>query len=184
MYILDLRIEWARAQSRALRWDEERRLLPEEMRRVVTTHIGTRDRWLRRVNARSDVPIDITRGLDAYAHRQADIYLSLATSFINLWSPELRKNGITVDWPSELAEDAATVEALPERKSGRKKVKAAYHFESESEDDVVEAIQFGANLEGDTESFVSGDSIESDGESILHHLAGYTDDENSEEDAL
>jgi hypothetical protein len=40
MYILDLRIEWARVRSRAFRWNEEKRLLPEEMRRVVTTHVG------------------------------------------------------------------------------------------------------------------------------------------------
>jgi hypothetical protein len=113
MYILDLRIEWAWAQSRALRWDEERQLLPEEMRRTVTTHVGMHNQWLRRVNAHSDISADISRGLDAYAHRQANIYGLLATSFVTLWSPELRKNNISVDWPSELEEHAATVDAPP-----------------------------------------------------------------------
>jgi hypothetical protein len=84
------------------------------MRRVVTTHVRTRDRWQSRVNVRSDVSSDISRGLDAYAHRQADIYWSLAVSFINIWSPELKKNNIIVNWPSELAEQAATAEAIPE----------------------------------------------------------------------
>jgi hypothetical protein len=180
MYILDLRVEWAQARSRALRWDEERRLLPEEMRRAVTTHVGTRDRWLSRVNARSDVSKDIFHGLNAYAHRQADIYWSLAISFISLWSPELRKNNISVDWPSELAEHAATVDALPERKSGRKKAKATYMSDSESEGDAVESTLFGS---GRLESGIGGeDVIESDGESVLLHLAGYTDGKNSEED--
>jgi hypothetical protein len=177
MYVLDLRIEWARARSRALRWEEEKRLLPEGMRRVVTTHLGTRDQWLERVNAHSGVSMDISRGLDAYAHRQADIYSSLAISFVNLWSPELRKNGITIDWPFELAELAATVDALPERKSGRK-VKNTYTSDSESGDGTAGSIRFRGS---DTESLVGGeDLIGSDGESILQRLAGYTD---SEEDA-
>ena len=81
---LDLRIEWAQARSRALRWDEEKRLLPEEMQHTITAHIGTRDQWLSCVNARSDVSTDINRGLDAYVHRQADIYWSLAVSFVDI----------------------------------------------------------------------------------------------------
>jgi hypothetical protein len=180
MYISDMRIEWARARSRALRWNEEKRLLPEEMRRTIATHIGTRDRWLSRLNARSDVSMDISRGLDAYAHRQADTYYSLAVHFVTLWSPELRKNGITIDWPSELAEHAATVDALPERKCGRKKVKPVYMSDSESGDDVAKSIQF---RDIDTESLAGGDSgedaIELDGESTILH-AGYTDSEDSE----
>lgn len=36
MYILDMRIEWAQARSCALHWDKEKRLLPEEMRCVIT----------------------------------------------------------------------------------------------------------------------------------------------------
>jgi hypothetical protein len=184
MYILDLRIEWARARSRALRWEEEKQLLPEEMRRVITTHVGTRNRWVSRVNARSDLPTDISRGLDAYAHRQANIYWTLAISFVNLWSPELRKNHITIDWPLEVAEHAATVEAVPERKSGRKKAKVAYMSDSESEDVALEDIRFRGRLGSDTNSVGDEDSIESDGESILHHLAGYTESETSEDDAL
>jgi hypothetical protein len=132
--------------------------------------------------------MDISRGLDAYAHRQADVYWSLAVSFVTLWSPELRKSNITVDWPPEVAEHAATVDAPPERKAGRRKAKAAYMSDSdESEDGTLESIRFrGARLESDAESLVGGgDSIGSDGdgESILQYLAGYTDNENSD-DAL
>ena len=183
---LDLRIEWAKVRSRAHRWEEEKRLLPEEMRRVVTAHIGTRNLWLSRVNTRSDLKMDISRGLDAYAYRQADIYWSMAISFVKLWAPELRKNGITVDWPSEVKELAATVDALPERKSSRKKAKATYTSESESEDDAVESAQFkGSYFESDTECLAGGeDLLESDGESILQHLASYTDSENEDGDAV
>jgi hypothetical protein len=153
------------------------------MRRVVTTHVRTRDRWQSRVNVRSDVSSDISRGLDAYAHRQADIYWSLAVSFINIWSPELKKNNIIVNWPSELAEQAATAEAIPERKSGRKKANA-YITDSESGDDAEMESRFGGSRhEGDTESLVNDEEFaESDGESVLHHLAGYADSENSEDD--
>jgi hypothetical protein len=185
IYILDLRIEWARARSRALRWEEEKRLLPEEMRRTVATHIGTRNRWLSRLNTRSDLSTDISRGVDAYACRQADIYYSLAVSFVDIWSPVLRENGITVNWPPELAERAATVNAVPERKSGRKKAKPAYMSDSESEGGGVDSVQLGGDpLESDTDSLVGGkDANESDGESVLLHFAGYADSENSEEDS-
>jgi hypothetical protein len=177
-----MRIEWARARSRAHRWEEEKRLLPEEMRRTVVTHIATRDRWLSRITSRSDVSSEISQGLDAYARRQANVYHSLAISFVDLWSPELRKNKITVDWPPELAGHAAEVDALPERKSGRKKAKPAYT--SDSEDGGVKSIRIGGgHRESDNASLAGGeDTTDSDGESILLHLAGYTDSENSEQD--
>jgi hypothetical protein len=97
-----------------------------------------------------------------YAHRQADIYWSLAVSFVNIWSLELRKNNITVDWLPDVADHAATVVALPEQKSGCQKANATHTSDSENEDDAVESIRF-RGLEGDTESPVDGkDSIESD----------------------
>lgn len=152
------------------------------MRRVVATHIATRDQWLLQLNSRSDVSSDISRGLDAYARRQADIYHSLAISFVDLWSPELRKNKIKVDWPQELAGHAAKVDANPERKSGRKKAKPAYTSDSESGDGGVKSIRSGgSHLESEIASLAGGeDATDSDGESILLHLAGYTDGENSE----
>ena len=178
-----MRIEWARARSHALRWEEEKRLLPEEMRRTVATHIGTRKRWLLQLNKRSDLPTDISRGLDAYACRQADTYYSLAVSFVDIWSPVLLENKITVNWPSELAEHAATVDAVPERTSGRKKAKPAYMSDSESGDGGVQSVRFrGDPLESDTDSLVGGkDANESDGESVLLHFAGYADSENSDD---
>jgi hypothetical protein len=170
MYILDMRIEWAWAQSCTHHWDEERRLLPEEMQHVIKTYLGMRDRWLSRLNVRSDVSVDVLHGLDTYMHRQADIYWSLALSFVNLWSPELWKNKISVDWLPELAEHTATVDPPPERKSGCKKVKAAYMSNSKSKSDTI--------------GEAGEDTIEQDGESVLLHVAGYTDGKNSEDDEI
>ncbi|KAF8469356.1 hypothetical protein DFH94DRAFT_685311 [Russula ochroleuca] len=146
----NMRIEWAWAQSCTHHWDEERRLLPEEMQHVIKTYLGMRDRWLSRLNA--------------------DIYWSLALSFVNLWSPELWKNKISVDWPPELAEHTATVDPPPERKSGCKKVKAAYMSNSKSKSDTI--------------GEAGEDTIEQDGESVLLHVAGYTDGKNSEDDEI
>lgn len=145
------------------------------------THVGRCNQWLLHINAHSDISMDISRGLDTYAHCQADIYWSLAISFVTLWSPELQKNNISVDWRSELTEHVATADAVPKQKSSCKKAKPAYMSDRKSEDD---AIHFGGScLESDTVSQVGGkDTIESDGESVLLHLAGYTDSENSEED--
>ena len=83
------------------------------MQRVVKTLVGMRDRWLSRVKARSNILSDLSCGLDAYTHRQADVYWSLAISFVDLWAPELRKSNIKIDWPSEVADRAATVDAAP-----------------------------------------------------------------------
>lgn len=178
-----MQIEWAWARLHALRWEEEKCLLPEEMQRTVATHIGTHKRWLLQLNKRSDLPTDISRGLDAYACCQADTYYSLAVSFVDIWSPVLRENKITVNWPSELAEHAATVDAVPKRTFGHKKAKPAYMSNSESGDGGVQSIRFrGDPLESDTDSLVGGkDANESDGESVLLHFAGYADSENSDD---
>ena len=180
-----LRIEWAWTQLHAYRWDEERRLLLEEMRHTVTTHIGTHDLWLSWLHMWSDVSPDVLHGLNAYSHCQANIYYMLVVSFIKIWSPELWKNNITVEWPLELAKLTARAEAIPERKSGQKKAKLA-HTSSSKSDNGSAGIHLGdGHLDSDSEPLVgSEDTIkfdgETSGESVLLHLVHYTDSEDSE----
>ena len=109
----------------------------------------------------------------------------LVVSFIKIWSPELWKNNITVEWPLELAKLTARAEAIPERKSGQKKAKLA-HTSSSKSDNGSAGIHLGDNhLDSDSEPLVgSEDTIkfdgETSGESVLLHLVHYTDSEDSE----
>lgn len=105
----------------------------------------------------------------------------LAVSLASIWSPELQKNNITVDWLSDIADHVATVEALPEQKSGCKKANTTYMSDSKGKNDPA---QFGG-LERDAESLVDvEDSIKSDGKSFLQHLTHYTDSKSSDSDDL
>ncbi|KAM6490236.1 hypothetical protein JOM56_014213 [Amanita muscaria] len=78
-----LRVEWAKAQARKQRWEEEVILIQEEMRRVVMFHD--------QAACRSDA--DRT-----YAEKQAHLCESLARGCVTSWLPTLKGNGITTDW--------------------------------------------------------------------------------------
>ncbi|KAJ7175247.1 hypothetical protein C8R43DRAFT_873015 [Mycena crocata] len=99
-----LRIEWAKARARRLRWSEEVDLLEEEMKRILkfftwwagwwTGLIGQR-RWM--VTGDECKPLDDAQreGETAYASRQAALRLALRDSFADKWStlPDLIRRG-------------------------------------------------------------------------------------------
>ena len=96
---LGMHVEWAKAQARADRWQEEVVLLKEEMRRVIAfldwRSTWWRDQGLRNTNIRDD----IKDGLITYANRQADLMRNLAKSFAAVWYPIFIKAGLAVEWP-------------------------------------------------------------------------------------
>lgn len=81
---------WARCQARAERYEEEVELTVEEMRRTLE-FFKWKSRWwlqLQDVCASSATPPaepQVEHGLRAYAHRQASIYSSLATAYVDHW---------------------------------------------------------------------------------------------------
>lgn len=81
-----LRVEWAKARARSLRWSEEVALLKEEMRRVLL-FLENRAKWWTNLayngNAR---PADLSEGVTAYALGQAQVQLDMAAKFEALWS--------------------------------------------------------------------------------------------------
>ncbi|KAI0057515.1 hypothetical protein BV25DRAFT_1812302 [Artomyces pyxidatus] len=105
-----MRAEWAQGRARARRWDEEVQTRLEEMRRTVTSLIARANAWTSRIDLRPDALPDIKRGLNAYAHRQAAIYMGLARSFYRLWDPAVKGLGLSVEWPATLL---ATTSPLP-----------------------------------------------------------------------
>jgi hypothetical protein len=82
-----LRVEWCKSRSRAWRWSEEVKLLPEEMRRVLETLEWEAGKWESRgVVAESHaMSPEHAEGLWAYAHRQAAIRRRMTGKFAKQW---------------------------------------------------------------------------------------------------
>ncbi|KAI0064330.1 hypothetical protein BV25DRAFT_1790798, partial [Artomyces pyxidatus] len=103
-----MRVEWAQGRARLRRWVEERDTLLEEMRRTTTTLMARSKTWAGRISTRPTQPLDIQRGLHAYANRQAAIYSGLAIAFYKFWDPKVRALGLAVDWPDSVFAAATT----------------------------------------------------------------------------
>ncbi|KAH8103218.1 hypothetical protein DFH11DRAFT_1692670 [Phellopilus nigrolimitatus] len=93
-----VRVEWAKAKARVLRWEEEIILLSEEMRRVLVFLTWKADDWLSHRGKRDDLSDDTRSGVDAYAAKQAAIMKRLAFGFAREWIPLLRKLNPVPNW--------------------------------------------------------------------------------------
>ncbi len=118
-----LRVEWLKARARVMRWAEECKLIPEEMRRVLASHAYEENAWFSRATVRSDVNHRLQEGLVAYAIDQANIRRAMrrkfravcvevvqaseATSLGNEWQ---EVDGPEVDLESSSLEDEAAYE--------------------------------------------------------------------------
>ncbi|KAJ7889257.1 hypothetical protein B0H13DRAFT_1888092 [Mycena leptocephala] len=79
-----LRVEWARGKSRKNRWDEEVKVLREEMRRVLRYLAWETQVWTARTEmAREDLPVATQAGLKAYALHQADLHDNLRAFYFD-----------------------------------------------------------------------------------------------------
>ncbi|PPR06471.1 hypothetical protein CVT24_002571 [Panaeolus cyanescens] len=93
-----MRVEWVKARARLNRWNEEFLLVQEEMRRWLTWLEFRAKEWEGLIGQRTDVEASISRGLDAYAHKQAYICRQRAARCATYWLPELKKAGINPPW--------------------------------------------------------------------------------------
>lgn len=98
-----MRAEWAKMRARRDRWEEEYRLVVEEMRRTVVYLEWKAAWWRGQCWRRNDVDLATQLGLKAYAERQARMLELLAVSCIMKWVPALSAADITVDWPANLS---------------------------------------------------------------------------------
>lgn len=81
-----VRVEWARARARKVRWEEEVMTLREEMRRVMR-YLVWQARWWRECAAlRPDVSREVAAGIRAYAMKQADLHTRLGMFFEKKWN--------------------------------------------------------------------------------------------------
>ena len=113
-----MRAHWAKCQARADRYDEEVSLIVEEMGRTLRYFEWKQSWWLslqsERAKSLHPPPVDVQRGLHAYAHRQANIYQVLVISFANRWRKTLVSHGLCPSW---LSRYPATVDPLSSRPS-------------------------------------------------------------------
>ncbi|KAJ7088319.1 hypothetical protein C8R44DRAFT_751892 [Mycena epipterygia] len=90
-----VRVEWAKARARCLRWGKEVDLLEEEMRRVQQFLLWHSDWWAEQVNRRVLPEGAQLEGETVYATRQATLQSKLCTSFTTTWKalPQLIREG-------------------------------------------------------------------------------------------
>lgn len=93
-----------KSRARSMRWREELRLLPEEMRRTIQYHDWKASWWLSRADLRSsEEDAALREGLHAYAVRQAAIQRGLSERATALW----HKTKTTVAPLSQRLEDSS-----------------------------------------------------------------------------
>ncbi|KAJ7472821.1 hypothetical protein FB451DRAFT_1036375, partial [Mycena latifolia] len=81
-----VRVEWARARARKIRWEEEVMTLREEMRRVLRYLEWQAAWWKDHVAKRSDMSsLELIAGVRAYALKQAYLHERLAAYFERKW---------------------------------------------------------------------------------------------------
>jgi hypothetical protein len=97
-----MRVHWAKCQARADRYEEEVALTVEEMGRTLRYFEWKKSDWLSLQSARekshSPPPVEICRGLRAYAARQARVYEDLKTSFVKRWRKVLMPHKLGSEW--------------------------------------------------------------------------------------
>ena len=79
-------LEWSKSYARTQRWQEEVKLLKEEMRRTLEFLKWKSSLWVIK-SSKSDpfLPSALSEGLRAYTFRQADVMMSLHNHFLSLW---------------------------------------------------------------------------------------------------
>lgn len=78
-----IRVEFCKAWARERRWNEEKQLVQEEMRRTLVMFRWEAEKWEKAV-VDGDGPD--SEGRNAYAHRQAFIRRAMAVAFETLWA--------------------------------------------------------------------------------------------------
>ncbi|KAJ6538601.1 hypothetical protein B0H10DRAFT_1856886, partial [Mycena sp. CBHHK59/15] len=104
-----LRIEWAKARARWMRWAEEVDLLEEEMRRIKQFLTWRAGWWQTQIDRRGLPDGPQREGETAYALRQASFQAALCTDFADKWKdlPELIRKGRAGE--QELPADTTTL---------------------------------------------------------------------------
>ncbi|KAJ7064182.1 hypothetical protein C8F01DRAFT_1250435 [Mycena amicta] len=81
-----VRVRWAKTLARRDRWNEEVRLLHEEMKRVLRSLRSVQQEWEGRIEGGREVDPELAGGLRAYAKRQAAVHRWMAERVVAEWT--------------------------------------------------------------------------------------------------
>ena len=109
-----LRAGWAKTLARIERWEEEYKLIQEEMRRVIAYFAWKAEWWRNQAECRTCDDAALAEGLQAYAARQVSILENLADSSIQIWQPELSREGISPEWAMRFKPHVTTSKVIEE----------------------------------------------------------------------
>lgn len=99
---LALRVEWCKAQERAVRYEEEVQLVVEEMRRTLAYFKWLACEWERWAATPavggSEADSATMAGVSAYAYKQAAVYRKMVIVFVNDWYECLKTKSLGSPW--------------------------------------------------------------------------------------
>ena len=169
------RVQWAKCQARAERYEEEVKLTVEEMGRTLRYFEWKRDWWrsLKPEHTGRDCTPDIRDGLHAYACRQSHLYDELVTSFVTHWRPYLSARSFGSSWLDKYASRVApprTRHSRPKTDAGNINVPSPSLLPSDLEPFVDLPLESGsdndseghAGAEGDIEDFADAEDMFAD----------------------
>jgi hypothetical protein len=153
-----MRVEWAKARARMMRWKEELLIVQEEMRRVIEYLRWKAEWWQARTSLRGHSDSGIASGISGYANKQAAICSRMAEQCASHWIPRLKDKDISPSW-------ALYFPSLPlQRLRSRVTVSVGetenVHSEGEDVEDVDEEDSSGdedGELQGDDEDNLDWD---------------------------
>jgi hypothetical protein len=111
------RVQWAKCQARAERYEEEVQLTVKEMGRTLRYFEWKRDWWLslRPETGKRNYSPGVQGGLRAYACRQSHLYNELTSSFVAHWRPYLSAHSFGSSWLDKYASRVSPIPARPSR---------------------------------------------------------------------
>ncbi|TFK81526.1 hypothetical protein K466DRAFT_501978 [Polyporus arcularius HHB13444] len=127
-----LRVEWLKSRARWMRWHEETKLLPEEMRRCLATLLYEEQEWIKRATARAVDDPRLREGLVAYALDQAAIRRRMRSTFRTVCLDAAQKAGAGSGAEWELvAGQEVPLHALPEVADDMMDITQMYELDGE-----------------------------------------------------
>lgn len=95
-----MRVEWAKARARMMRWKEEFLLVQEEMRRVIEYLRWRAAWWCERSSLQVHAEPTVSSRISGYANKQSAICSRIAEECARYWLLRLKSKGITPSWAS------------------------------------------------------------------------------------
>ena len=96
-----MRISWAWQEARWQRWEEEVKLLREEMRQTLEYHDFMACQWQGWAKNQVTESLELNDGLAAHCEKQVRLWEDLALGFAKLWGKTFFEKNLDASWPGK-----------------------------------------------------------------------------------